>query len=86
METVTCNVADLDRQDRSTFERVLGHPLSETQQLRIELLGDVEAKTSRPPRPRPPVTGIPKVGDYEGRLFVPDDFDEPLEELREYME
>ncbi len=41
---------------------------------------------TRPPRPRPPVTGIPKVGQYEGRLVVPEDFDEPLEELREYME
>jgi antitoxin (DNA-binding transcriptional repressor) of toxin-antitoxin stability system len=41
---------------------------------------------TRPPRPRPPITGIPKAGQYEGRLVVPDDFDEPLEELREYME
>jgi prevent-host-death family protein len=39
-----------------------------------------------PPRPRPPVTGVPKAGQYEGRLVVPDDFDAPLEELREYME
>ncbi len=38
------------------------------------------------PRPRPPVTGVPKAGQYEGRLVIPDDFDEPLEELREYME
>lgn len=38
------------------------------------------------PRPRPPVTGVPKAGQYEGRLIVPDDFKEPLEELREYME
>ena len=38
-----------------------------------------------PPRPRPPVTGIPKAGSVPG-LVVPDDFDEPLEELREYME
>lgn len=38
-----------------------------------------------PPRPKPPVTGIPKAGRYEGRLIVPNDFDEPLEELREYM-
>ena len=36
--------------------------------------------------PRPPVTGVPKAGQYEGRLVVPDDFDAPLEELREYME
>jgi antitoxin (DNA-binding transcriptional repressor) of toxin-antitoxin stability system len=40
----------------------------------------------RPPRPRPPVTGVPKAGQYEGRLVVPDDFKEPLEEMREYME
>jgi antitoxin (DNA-binding transcriptional repressor) of toxin-antitoxin stability system len=39
-----------------------------------------------PPRPRPPVTGVPKAGQYEGRLVVPDDFKEPLEDLREYME
>ena len=40
----------------------------------------------RPRRPRPPVTGVPKAGQYEGRLVVPDDFKEPLEEMREYME
>jgi antitoxin (DNA-binding transcriptional repressor) of toxin-antitoxin stability system len=39
-----------------------------------------------PTRPRPPVTGIPKAGRYAGRLLVPDDFDEPLDELRENME
>jgi antitoxin (DNA-binding transcriptional repressor) of toxin-antitoxin stability system len=38
------------------------------------------------PRPRPPVSGVPKIGAYAGRLVVPDNFDEPLEELREYME
>lgn len=38
------------------------------------------------PRPRPPVTGIPMAGQYEGRLVVPDNFNEPLEELREYVE
>ncbi len=40
----------------------------------------------RAPRPRPPVTGVPKAGQYEGRLVVPDDFKEPLDEMREYME
>ena len=40
----------------------------------------------RPPRQRPPVTGVPRAGKYEGRLVVPDDFKEPLEEMREYME
>jgi prevent-host-death family protein len=40
----------------------------------------------RPPRPRPPVTGVPKAGSLKGLLVVPDDFKEPLEEMREYME
>lgn len=40
----------------------------------------------RPPRPRPPVTGMPKAGQYEGRLLVPEDFKEPLDEMREYMD
>lgn len=40
----------------------------------------------RSPRPRPPVTGAPSAGAYQGRLVVPDDFDEPLDELREYAE
>ena len=40
----------------------------------------------RTTRPRPPVTGIPKAGRLKGIVVVPADFDEPLEELREYME
>jgi prevent-host-death family protein len=39
----------------------------------------------RPPRPRPPVTGIPRAGSVPG-LVVPEDFKEPLDELRGYME
>jgi antitoxin (DNA-binding transcriptional repressor) of toxin-antitoxin stability system len=41
---------------------------------------------TRPPRPRPAVTGVPKAGSCEGLFVVPDDFKEPLEEMREYME
>jgi antitoxin (DNA-binding transcriptional repressor) of toxin-antitoxin stability system len=40
----------------------------------------------QPQRPRPPVTGVPKAGSCEGLIVVPDDFKEPLEEMREYME
>ena len=29
---------------------------------------------------------LEKAGQYEGRLVVPDDFKEPLDEMREYME
>jgi len=35
-------------------------------------------------RARPPVTGVPKAGNCEGLFVVPDDFKEPLEEMREY--
>ena len=31
-------------------------------------------------------TGVPKAGRLKGQLVVPDDFDKPLEELREDME
>jgi antitoxin (DNA-binding transcriptional repressor) of toxin-antitoxin stability system len=37
-------------------------------------------------RLRPPVTGVPKAGSCEGLFVVPDDFKEPVEEMREYME
>ncbi len=42
--------------------------------------------TAVPPRPRPPVTGVPQAGRLKGQLIVPDDFEAPSEELREYME
>jgi antitoxin (DNA-binding transcriptional repressor) of toxin-antitoxin stability system len=37
-------------------------------------------------RPRPQVTGVPKAGRLKGRLVVPENIKEPLEELRESME
>jgi prevent-host-death family protein len=51
----------------------------------IAQLVPIAATTIRqhPPRPRPPVTGIPRAGSVPG-LVVPDDFKAPLEELREY--
>ena len=42
--------------------------------------------TAIPAHPRPPVSGTPKAGRLKGQLIVPDDFDEPLDELREYMQ
>jgi antitoxin (DNA-binding transcriptional repressor) of toxin-antitoxin stability system len=57
--------------------------------VRIQQNGTMFQLSAVPPqseRPRPPVTGVPKAGRLEGYYVVPDDFDEPLEELREYME
>jgi antitoxin (DNA-binding transcriptional repressor) of toxin-antitoxin stability system len=52
----------------------------------VAQLVPVSLVRQRPPRPRPPVTGVPKAGQYAGRLVVPDDFKDPLDEMREYME
>jgi len=51
----------------------------------VARLEAVPADPQRQPRPRPPVTRIPKAGSLKGLLVVPDDFKEPLAELREYM-
>ncbi|MFI5461493.1 MAG: hypothetical protein ACHRXM_39375, partial [Isosphaerales bacterium] len=52
----------------------------------VARLTPVPLVRGRSPRPRPPVTGVPKAGSCEGLFVVPDDFKEPLEEMSEYME
>ena len=49
-------------------------------------LAALPPRTPRLSRPRPPVSGVPRAGSCEGLFVVPDDFDEPLQELCEYME
>lgn len=72
METVIRNVGDLDTQDRSAMERVVGHQLRESQKLVIQVVGIVV------PPPVPGFTGT-KLPDwcrvYEGLS------DEQVEEL-----
>ena len=51
----------------------------------VAQLVPMPALRMRSPRPRPPVTGIPRAGSVPG-LAVPDDFKAPLEDLREFME
>ena len=49
METVTRNVRDLPRNDRSALERVVGHKLRESEQLVIQVMSlavEETAKTS----------------------------------------
>jgi antitoxin (DNA-binding transcriptional repressor) of toxin-antitoxin stability system len=73
--------------------------IPEAQQLLPELLADAErgerveilaenGRTFRllPNRPRPPRMGTPRAGTCAGLIEVPDDFDAPLDELREYLE
>ncbi len=53
----------------------------------IEIRGE-DGQTFRlvPNRGRPPMTGKPRAGSCQGLIEMSDDFDAPLEELREYME
>lgn len=51
-----------------------------------QLTPAVAVATQRAVRTRPPVTGTPQAGRLKGLIAVPDDFEEPLEELREYRE
>ena len=53
---------------------------------RIISITPITTITPRLPRPRPPVTGIPRAGRYRGQFVVPEEFSEPLEEMQEYME
>jgi antitoxin (DNA-binding transcriptional repressor) of toxin-antitoxin stability system len=63
-----------------------GHVVTITENNRpVAQLVAVPANQPRPPRPRPPVTGIPRAGSVPD-LAVPDDFKAPLDDLREYME
>jgi antitoxin (DNA-binding transcriptional repressor) of toxin-antitoxin stability system len=42
--------------------------------------------TAVAPKTRPTWPGYPKAGSCKGLFTVPDDFDAPLDELKEYME
>ncbi len=53
METVTCNVRDLPQSDRSALERVVGHPLRESEQVVIQVMSPPTAETAAVP----PVSG-----------------------------
>ena len=39
METVVRNIQDLPQSDRLMFERIVGHPLRESEQLVIQVMG-----------------------------------------------
>ena len=45
METVLRHVRDLDQDDRSALERVVGHSLDESQQVLIQVTGDPQLST-----------------------------------------
>ena len=48
METIVRNVGELDSNDRSALERVVGHELSETQRLIIQVVSETAPSTALP--------------------------------------
>ena len=66
METITRNVSDLAAPERSALERVVGHPLRETQQIILNVL-NLELAKSEPAEPKPLIGQIPNYWKvYEG--------------------
>lgn len=64
METVVRNVRDLLQSDRSVLERVVGHPLRETQQVILNVVNLVPAEM---PTSEPVATDVPDWWNvYEG--------------------
>jgi hypothetical protein len=49
METLIRRVADVETQDRSALERVVGHPLKDDQQLIIQIVGNSHLPAELPP-------------------------------------
>ena len=50
----------------------------------IEPVNKVAKKNSRILR-KPDLTKVPTIGEFDGMVAIPDDFNEPLEEMKEYM-
>ncbi len=65
METVVRNVGDLNQSDRSALERVVGHSLSTSQRVVIQVT--TPAPNSVTPRPASPLPELPDWTDvYQG--------------------
>jgi hypothetical protein len=66
METITRNVSDLAAPERSALERVVGHPLRETQQIILNVL-NLELAKAESAEPNPLTGPIPDYWKvYEG--------------------
>jgi len=50
----------------------------------IEPINKVIEKNPRFLR-EPDSTKVPTIGEWDGMVVIPDDFDEPLDEMKEYM-
>ena len=71
---------------RAGFLDALFHAKVPACQVTPEELEEEVRLAAKTDRPRPPITGVPKAGNCEGLFVVPDDFKEPLEEMREAVQ
>ena len=73
--------------DGVTFKPKQPIPVKEQYEVVITFIEPVEKATKKNPRflREPDSTKIPTIGEWDGMAVIPDDFNEPLEEMKEYM-
>ena len=74
--------------DGVTFKPTQPVPITEQYEVVITFIEPVKGDGARR-KPRcllePDPTKVPIIGEFDGLITIPDDFDEPLEEMKEYM-
>ena len=62
-------------------------PIKEQYEVVITFIEPVEKAAEKNPRflREPDSTKTPTIGEWDGMAVIPDDFNEPLEEMKEYM-
>ena len=62
-------------------------PIKEQYEVVITFIEPVNKVIEKNPRflREPDSTEVPTIGEWDGMVAIPDDFDEPLDEMKEYM-
>jgi len=73
--------------DGVNFKPTQPIPVKEQYEVIITFVEPVEKAVEKNPRflLEPDLTKIPTIGEWDGMVVIPDDFNEPLEEMKEYM-
>ena len=73
--------------DGVNFKPMQPIPVKEQYEVVITFIEPIEKAAEKNPRflREPDSTKIPTIGEWDGMVVIPDDFNEPLEEMKEYM-